>query len=332
MKKLILLILSLSLGGLLYAQMKTSETTDYKLVFYDDFDQDTGKPDPKYWSFAVPDGAPWSIYLSKSYDQAYLQDGKLVLKAEKAKRYRTGGIWTKGKVAFKYGKLEVRAKFKSVQGGWPAIWLLPVSPQYSTGYGGEIDLMEQVSHEYMAWHSVHPGSEEYRGSGLGGKYVLDDFNTYTLVWTADELSFFINGVSTGTYLRNTQLPESEACKQWVFDIPYYLILNYALGGEGTWPGVINDEELPGYMEVDWIKAYEKVPTGFSQHTFADPMKVSVEGKEICVENTTGEVSVYDYSGRLVERIDIVDSARITVKDTGCYILKYGNQVVKVSVS
>lgn len=77
MKKLILLVLSLSLGGLLYAQMKTSETTDYKLVFYDDFDQDTGKPDPKYWSFAVPDGAPWSIYLSKSYDQAYLQDGKL---------------------------------------------------------------------------------------------------------------------------------------------------------------------------------------------------------------------------------------------------------------
>ena len=92
MKKLILLVLSLSLGGLLYAQMKTSETTDYKLVFYDDFDQDTGKPDPKYWSFAVPDGAPWSIYLSKSYDQAYLQDGKLVLKAEKAKRYRTGGV------------------------------------------------------------------------------------------------------------------------------------------------------------------------------------------------------------------------------------------------
>ena len=95
MKKLILLILSLSLGGLLYAQMKTSETTDYKLVFYDDFDQDTGKPDSRYWSFAVPDGAPWSIYLSKSYDQAYLQDGKLVLKAEKAKRYRTGGIWRK---------------------------------------------------------------------------------------------------------------------------------------------------------------------------------------------------------------------------------------------
>ncbi|WP_291585953.1 hypothetical protein [Bacteroides sp.] len=47
---------------------------------------------------------------------------------------------------------------------------------------------------------------------------------------------------------------------------------------------------------------------------------------------TGKVSIYDYSGRLVERIDIFDSARITVKDTGCYILKCGNQVVKVKVS
>lgn len=331
MNKFILLFSFCVLAGYLRAQTDPLNDSNYRLVFSDDFDNEDGIPDPEYWSFALPDGAPWSIYLSRSYDHAYLQDGKLVLKAEKKKRYRTGGIWTKDKVAFKYGKIEVRAKFKSVQGGWPAIWLLPVTPQYNTGYGGEIDIMEQVSHEYVAWHSVHPGSEEYRSSGLGGKYVQDEFNIYTLVWTSDELSFFINGKSTGTYLRNTSLSESEASKQWVFDVPYYLILNYALGGEGTWPGIINDEELPGFMEVDWVKAYEEIPTGMTQN-LADEMKVFVEGKDICICGVTGLVSIYNSSGQLIERRNVIESERISLKEAGYYILRCGDRIIKINVS
>lgn len=72
----------------------------------------------------------------------------------------TGGISTRGKAGFKYGKLEICAKFNSFQGGWPAIWLLPVQRQYpnppgANEYGGEIDIMEQVSLEKVAWHTVH---------------------------------------------------------------------------------------------------------------------------------------------------------------------------------
>lgn len=40
---------------------------------------------------------------------------------------------------------------------------------------------------------------------------------------------------------------------------FYLVLNYALGGPGTWPGTITDSELPAKMEIDWVKVSQ--PTG-----------------------------------------------------------------------
>ena len=40
---------------------------------------------------------------------------------------------------------------------------------------------------------------------------------------------------------------------------FYLILNYALCGPGTWPGTITDSELPAKMEIDWVKVSQ--PTG-----------------------------------------------------------------------
>lgn len=46
-------------------------------------------------------------------------------------------------------------------------------------------------------------------------------------------------------------------KQWPFDVPYYLIVNYAVGGEGTWPGKINDTGLPGIMEIEYVRYFQK---------------------------------------------------------------------------
>lgn len=38
--------------------------------------------------------------------------------------YLTGGIQTRKKLFFRYGKVEVRAKFSNGQGLWPAIWMM----------------------------------------------------------------------------------------------------------------------------------------------------------------------------------------------------------------
>lgn len=69
----------------------------------------------------------------------------------------------------------------------------------------------------------------------GGAYKENEFNLYTLEWTPEELTFLINGEETFSY-PNMHLENEAEMKQWPFDVPYYLILNYALGGEGTWPG------------------------------------------------------------------------------------------------
>jgi len=64
--------------------------------------------------------------------------------------------------------------------------------------------------------------------------------------------FSVNGVTTLTY-PNLNLEDESTKKQWPFCSPYYLILNQAVGGSGTWPGPITDSQLPAIMEVDWVR-------------------------------------------------------------------------------
>ena len=98
----------------------------WNLVWSEEFEQESNIPNAQSWSLAAKEASPWNRYMSESYDQAYVKDGKLYLIAEKKDgEYKTGGVWTMDKVGFKYGKLEVCAKFTSFQGGWAAIWLMP---------------------------------------------------------------------------------------------------------------------------------------------------------------------------------------------------------------
>mgnify|MGYP003102371843 FL=1 len=67
----------------------------------------------------------------------------------------------------------------------------------------------------------------------------------------------MNGATTLVY-PNLHLADESVKKQWPFDTSFYLILNYALGGAGTWPGTITDSELPAKMEIDWVKVSQPV--------------------------------------------------------------------------
>lgn len=235
----------------------TKGSTTTKVIFEDNFDQTTGLPDPSKWVLCPKmAGVPWANYLSGSNDQAYVKNGLLVVTGEKVNGvYKSGGIQTKGKVEFTYGKVEVRARFKSVQGGWPAIWMMPVTNSWPDD--GEIDIMEEVSKQTICYQTVH----SYYLNKLGKTdpirqttefFNVDQFNTYAVDWTPEKLEFSINGKVTFSY-PNLHLTDEATMKQWPFKRPFYIILNYALGGSGTWPGVITDSELPGNMEVDWVK-------------------------------------------------------------------------------
>ena len=228
------------------------------LIFQDEFEGANQIPDPDKWSLCRRGLSDWDRYLSGSNDQAYISDGNLVLKAEKSNgQYLTGGIETINKFHFKYGKVAVRARFTSlVQGGWPAIWMMPQYPKYSGGWpnGGEIDIMEHLNKETFVHQAVHSNytknnNEMHENTA---DYVVGKYNVYELEWNSEQLTFFVNGDKVFEY-DNYFFANDEEQKQWPFDAPFYLILNNSLGGEGTWPGVISDNELPAIMEVDWVR-------------------------------------------------------------------------------
>lgn len=245
------------------------DTKDPKLVFYDDFNQRSQFPRKSRWELC-PKGTPdWAFYLSNSYDQAFVDTdrGELVLSCEKSgNSYATGGVQMRADKAFKYGKVEVKAKFaRSARGGWPAIWMMPSEPIWS-GWPqcGEIDIMERLNHDTYIYQVVHTHfTESYNAtnpvtpnSNTVGIDTEDGWNIYGLVWTSESLEFYLNGVKTFTYPRLRQYEVVPGAKQWPFDTKFYLILNHA-GGKG-WPGEgsLNDAELPAEMRVDWVKVWK----------------------------------------------------------------------------
>lgn len=233
------------------------------VLFMDDFNVD-GIPDTGKWVLCEKGSPDWNDEMSESYDQAYVKDGRLVLVAEKiGGAYRAGGIETKGKFDFTFGKVEVRAKISShPDGAFPAIWMMPQKSVYG-GWpnGGEIDIMEHIKQESFIHQTLHTNYTYTLGikDPATTKTTVTDyaeFNTYGVEWTEDRITFFVNGKETMTY-PNLRLEDESERRQWPFtkDASFYLIMNMGLGGDrpGSWAGPIDDSSLPAVMEVDWIR-------------------------------------------------------------------------------
>jgi beta-glucanase (GH16 family) len=55
------------------------------------------------------------------------------------------------------------------------------------------------------------------------------------------------------------LTRKEAGAGWVFDHPFYILLNLAVGGD--WPGAPNSETVfPAQMLVDYVRVYRETPS------------------------------------------------------------------------
>ena len=154
----------------------------------------------------------------------------------------------------KYGRFEARIKIPRGQGMWPAFWMLGNNIG-SVGWpaSGEIDVMENIGKEPGTVHgSLHgPG---YSGSNpLTGSYTLpngaafaDDYHTFTADWAPDSITFYVDGVQYEKHV-----PADTNGNAWVYDHPFYLILNLAVGG--SWPGSPDaSTSFPQQMLVDYV--------------------------------------------------------------------------------
>lgn len=168
--------------------------------------------------------------------------------------YLTGGIYSRNKFAFQYGRLEVKAKLDPAYGAWPAIWTLPEKYIYSY-HNGEMDLMERLNHDDFVYQTTHNQFTKLKvnnpAKSAKAKINPDDYNIYSVSWYPDKLVYAVNGKVSYTY---PKVPGAGAF-QWPFDHPFYILIDQQM--EHVWPGPIkNPEELPINMTVDWVRLYQ----------------------------------------------------------------------------
>ena len=65
----------------------------YTVIFEDQFNQDGRIPDKTKWELCKRESSAWNKHMSESYDQSYVENGRLVLMAEKVNgEYKAGGV------------------------------------------------------------------------------------------------------------------------------------------------------------------------------------------------------------------------------------------------
>jgi beta-glucanase (GH16 family) len=245
----------------------------WTLTWSDEFNGPDGSaPDPAKWAYDVG-GNGWGNseleHYTKDPRNAFLEDGNLVIRAIKEKytgengispTYTSARIKTQGKFSQAYGKFEARMKIPHGNGLWPAFWLLGDNiDQVQWPNCGEIDIMENIGIEPSLIHgSMHgPGYSGNHGltSALnlaGNRRLHDDFHIYAIEWEPNVVRFYLDSKLYQTFTPDL-LP---AASKWVFDHPFFILLNVAVGG--AWPGPPGrDTSFPQSMLVDYVRVYKK---------------------------------------------------------------------------
>ena len=195
-------------------------------------------------------------------ENARLEDGHLVIEARKeawqGNAYTSARLKTAGLVERQYGRFEARIKVPRGQGIWPAFWMLGADIG-TAGWprSGEIDIMENIGKEPGTVHgTVHgPGYSGANAFGAPsrlppGQRYADDFHVFAVEWEPGEIRWYRDGQHYHT--ARPALVKGP----WVFDHPFFLLLNLAVGGD--WPGNPDAGTVfPQRMLVDYVRAYRK---------------------------------------------------------------------------
>ncbi|MCB9337070.1 MAG: glycoside hydrolase family 16 protein [Lewinellaceae bacterium] len=266
------LMLSLALV-LLVVGCETDETqtvtTFNNLTFEDNFDTD-GPIDAASWNYDLGDGtanglpAGWgnneSQYYTDRPENIKVEGGMLHITARQESfqgaAYTSARITTKGKIQQRYGRFEARMQLPWGQGIWPAFWLLGSNiDEVSWPQCGEIDIMEYRGQAPSTLVGTVHGPGYSGGQAVSKEYVLpsDRFDTgfhiFGIEWGPEYINFYVDDV-----LYNQLTPE-DVPGEWVYDQPFYILLNLAVGGNFVGPPNANTA-FPQTMLVDYVRVYE----------------------------------------------------------------------------
>src|SRR5260370_19824109 len=262
---------ALSCGG--GATLQPPPPTGYTLVGSDEFNGGDGSsPDSSKWIYETG-GKGWGNNELECYtnltQNAQLQGGNLVITAMHQPAYACSGgttndytsarLKTQGLFSQAYGRFEARIKIPKGQGMWPAFWMLGNNIR-SVGLPtcGEIDIIENIGREPGTVHgSLHGPSTTSSTTDLTAPFTLpsgqnfaDDFHVYAVEWEPGTIRFYVDTNLYATFT-SSQWPAGGSC---VFDHPFFILLNVAVGG--NWPGSPDSTTVfPPQMLVDYVRVY-----------------------------------------------------------------------------
>jgi beta-glucanase (GH16 family) len=246
----------------------------YELAWQDEFEVD-GAPSPANWSFETGfvrnEEAQW--YQA---DNASVSSGFLIIEGRRERlpnpNYRAGSsdwktsrqfaeytsasLHSRSKQSFRFGRLELRARFPAYTGLWPAWWMLGNDGEWPSN--GEIDILEFYGGSLHA-NFVVGTNTRYEGNwdavatpltALGDADWDARFHLYRMDWDDQRIVLSVDGKELNALnvadLRN---PDGRS----PFVNPAYTLLNLAIGGMAG--GNPANVPFPARYEVDFVRVY-----------------------------------------------------------------------------
>lgn len=239
------------------------EKRTYQLTWQDEFDV-PGMPDATKWVIETGGGG-WGNNELQTYtndpQNVVVADGALKITAVRSgNSFTSARIKTQGLFEEAYGRFEASIKLPWGPGIWPAFWMLGADiatnpwPQC-----GEIDIMEYRGQQPNIIHgSVHGpgysgGAAITKSFGFQNKRFDTDYHLFAVEWGADFIQYFVDDVLY------QEIKPGDLTGEWVFDHPFFMLLNLAVGGDYVgFP--VEATPFPQTMYVDYVRVYTEVDT------------------------------------------------------------------------
>ncbi|MGQ2915928.1 carbohydrate binding domain-containing protein [Microbacterium aurantiacum] len=268
---------------------------DWELRWSDEFDAAAGTPaDPRYWTYEIG-GWGWGndelqYYTDSTDNAAHDGEGNMVITTRAVEdpaaaglecwygdcEYTSARLVTEDKLEVKHGRIEARAQMPDGEAGiWPAIWSLG-NDFREVGWPrtGEIDIMEFVGKlPEEIFGTIHgpgySGGQAYGntydfGENLGGQWL-----TFSVEWEEGEIRWYVQRDGGEEILFHTATPEDVAPSDWVYEHPFFLIMNMAVGGNFGGP-LADTLTFPQELKVDYIRVFQGPDTAERfETTFVD---------------------------------------------------------------
>lgn len=263
----------------------------WELVWSDEFNDPAGTPpNPANWAYEIGDVTPdgkngWGneelqYYTDDPANAATDGNGNLVITLDEADgsqecyygpcEFESARLLTQNKAEFAYGRIESRLLVPDGGDGlWPAFWSLGTDITYNPWPGaGEIDFMEYVSRLPNEIFGTIHGPGYSGGDSFGGIYdfgqpVYNDYHTFTVEWEPNLITWYVDGI------QYHQAEPSDVVGPWVFDKPFFLLLNFAIGG--NFGGAVDPANIyPQEYAIDYVRVYQGPDTAERfEATFVD---------------------------------------------------------------